>query len=336
MSGPALARCLVLTGDAEREGFYTVEGPEPLDPAAVAEHGPDAQLVVPTDGEAIAARCSLWWRQVPAFAGHRVGFIGHYAAADTAAVTAMLRAACDELAVRGCSLAVGPVNGSIWRRYRAITWRGHLPTFFLEPDNPDSWPEHFAAAGFSPVATYHSAFDAQLRPSYPVTDPISAALAADGVTLRGIDLDDFDRELRAFYSIVEASFGDSPLYTPTTEAAFVAQYRSLLPFVEPELALLAIRDGRPVGFVFTLPDVAHTEQPDTVIIKTMAVLPELRGRGLGVLLGGRCCEAAHRLGYRKAIHALMHDASTSRRISSTFGEVMRRYAVFGRTLRARP
>ena len=36
--------------------------------------------------------------------------------------------------------AVGPLDGSTWRRYRLVTERGVEPPFFMEPDNPDDWP----------------------------------------------------------------------------------------------------------------------------------------------------------------------------------------------------
>jgi hypothetical protein len=47
-------------------------------------------------------------------------------------------------------------------------------------------------------------------------------------------------------------------------------------------------------------------------------------------------EAAHRLGYRRAIHALMHAANPSRRISGHTARTIRRYTLFARPLGRAP
>src|SRR5438874_698109 len=96
----------------------------------------------------VEAHCSLWWSNTPCLSGQRVGIIGHYAAYDADAAMHMLHLACKELARQGCTLAVGPMDGSTNRRYRLVTERGTEPPFFLEPDNADDWPDHFTSSGF--------------------------------------------------------------------------------------------------------------------------------------------------------------------------------------------
>lgn len=104
------------------------------------------------DAGAVRARCSLWWSDVPQVPGQRVGIIGHYAASSSDVGTQLLQLVCAELAQQGCTLAIGPMDGNTYRSYRFVTERGSEPPFFLEPDNPDDWPEHFASTGFTPLA----------------------------------------------------------------------------------------------------------------------------------------------------------------------------------------
>jgi hypothetical protein len=90
-----------------------------------------------------------------------------------------------------------------------------------------------------------------------------------------------------------------------------------------------------VGFIFALPDALQStrgEAIDTVIIKTVAVLPERAYAGLGAFLVDMCQEISRSLGYRKAIHALMYDANNSRNISNRYARVIRRYTLFARKL----
>jgi GNAT superfamily N-acetyltransferase len=94
-----------------------------------------------------------------------------------------------------------------------------------------------------------------------------------------------------------------------------------------------------VGFVFGLPDLLRQRRgipDDTVIIKTLAVLPGRRAAGLGGLLVARCHQAAQRLGFARAIHALMHEGNGSRNICAERARTIRRYALFARRLGGPP
>jgi GNAT superfamily N-acetyltransferase len=227
------------------------------------------------------------------------------------------------------------MDGNTWQRYRLLTERGDEPTFFLEPDNPDDWPAHFTAAGFGPLTQYYSAANTDLDRVDPRTSAIAARWEARGLTFRHLDLARFDDELRRIHALSLEAFAGNFLYTPIDVDDFIGQYRGVRPYVRPELVLIAEHEGLPVGYLFALPDLLQVQrgQPvDTAIAKTMAVHPHLGGEGLGGLLMARTHETAHRLGYRRVIHALMHEGNASRRISSHTARLIRRYTLFARPL----
>lgn len=296
---------------------------------------PDARLVLVTGHGELAGRCSLWWHTAPSLPGHRLGLIGHYSARDREASHRLLRHACEELRARGCSFAVGPMDGNTWRRYRFIIERGKEPVFFLEPDNPDDWPAHFVELGFTPLAQYFSAINHDLSQQDSRMPEVAKSLTARGIRIRQLDTQHLDDELRRIYVISQASFAKNFLYTPTSEAAFITQYRGILLAIRPELILIAEEDERPVGFIFAVPDLLQArrgKQIDTVILKTVAVLPERSSAGLGALLVARCQETARDLGYTRAIHALMHESNPSRNLGRHYTQPMRRYALFAKRL----
>jgi GNAT superfamily N-acetyltransferase len=283
----------------------------------------------------VLARCSLWWTATPPHADHRLGLLGHYAARDSASAAVLLQRACEELQAHGCTLAVGPMDGNTWQRYRLLTERGPEPIFFLEPDNPDDWPGHFTDNGFTALAQYYSALNTNLAEHDPRIPEMARRLDAQGFVLRPLRLDQFEEELRRIHAVSLASFAHNFLYTPIAEEDFVAQYRPVRDYVRPELVLIAEQDGRPAGYVFALPDLLQArrgQRVDTVIVKTLAVHPDHGGAGLGGLLTARCHEAARRLGYTRAIHALMHETNKSRRISGHTARTIRRYTLFARPL----
>lgn len=325
--------------------------------------------------EVVVARCSCWWSSVPSLSARseneaadtgdgdeRLGVIGHYAAVRTDAGEHLLREACARLRRAGCTRALGPMDGNTWRSYRLViermpgrpvadAARGDVvttsdddaanapePPFFLEPDTPAEWVPQFMAAGFRVLATYTSALARDLTRRDDRLTALGARLQRAGVTIRPLDPARADEELRRIHALSLVSFQDNFLYTPLDEAEFLEQNRRLLPFVRPELVLLAERGGELIGFLFAVPDVLRARRlsaearrpasPDTIVIKTVAVRPGLTNAGLGSLLVAEVQQRAAALGFSRAVHALMHEQNVSRNISRRYAETIRRYALF--------
>ena len=154
-------------------------------PGAQAAHHPDAHWVA-VDGGTTVARCSLWWRQAPPLEGERTAAVGHFSASPGAAhaARALLEQGCRELQAQGATLAVGPMDGNTWRSYRLVSDAGQEPPFFLEPWNPPEWNAHFTAAGFAPLAGFHSSVTTDLAAVDERIPEAAARLRAGGVTLR--------------------------------------------------------------------------------------------------------------------------------------------------------
>ncbi len=267
-----------------------------------------------------------------------MGLIGHYEANDAGASRALLLAASNRLAAEGCALAVGPMDGSTHRKYRLVTERGVEPPFFLEPDTPDTYPCYFADAGFTPLARYYSLLDTRMGEGDPRLPAIARSLAARGVRIRMLDIERFAAELGQIYQVVKASFAGNFLYSPIDEQEFADQYMPIKPYIRPELALIAEHEDRTAGFIFAVPDLCQArrgERVDTVVVKTLAVLPDARLRGLGALLGSVTLEHVRQLGYTRVVHALLHERNGSLRSSSRYQtRIIRQYALFARRLEA--
>jgi len=311
----------------------------PFDARQIADYGADAHLCVLDSNGEVRAHCSLWWKSAPLLDGRRAGAIGHYAGADDKAASVLLSEAVDRLCEDACAVAIGPMDGNTWRRYRFVTGQGSVdppePPFFLEPLNPPEWPLQFQRAGFRKLADYYSALNTDLGQAGGRIEPVAARLADAGVEICSAVNTDLHVQLKRIHQVSRVAFARNFLYTELPEDLFLGQYAGLLDRIRPELVLLAERAGQLVGYVFAIPDFAQAARGgpiDTFIIKTVAVLPDPALRGLGGVLVGRVQQAGHRLGYRRAIHALMHEDNVSLRISSHYANAMRRYTLYCREI----
>lgn len=319
------------------ELFCSAPGAYDLSPELVVSHRADEHLMVVEGDSHIKARCSLWWTSTPCVPNTRLGLIGHYAADSQTAANLLISDACRRLAVNGCSQVIGPMDGNTWRPYRLITQRGSEPIFFLEPDHPDTWPLHFTTSGFKPLKTYYSSLATDLSCPQPKIQLLNERLIKAGVKFRQINLGRFEDELRRLYGFCLLSFSENFLFAPICEAEFMRMYLSLKPFVCPELVLIAEYDDSPIGLVFGIRNYREADRGqtiDTLIIKSLAVHPAQRGRGLGSVLLARCHSAAKNLGYTRAIHTFMIEDNISRKISAHYARPIRQYRLFEKELNA--
>jgi len=311
-----------------------------LDPQLLKRHAPDAHWVLLQD-QCIAGHCSLWWREVPPDPRAALGLIGHYNVRDGEAAQILLDHACEQLAQQGCAIAIAPMDGNTWRPYRLLSQRGSEPSFFLEPDNPDQWCDQFRAAGFTPLANYSSALNPHLVADPMQLDPrlsaVSDRLYHAGIRVRSLlNPQSFESELKRIHQLALISFRRNVLYTPISQAEFIAQYSRIQPYIAPELVLLAEHHGQLVGFLFAIPDllqVKRGEPINTIIIKTVAVLPGRIYAGLGNLLVAQVQAIAHQRGYTRAIHALMHSANHSTNLSQRYAQTIRGYTLYEKRIK---
>ena len=306
-----------------------------FDPGTLAGDRADQHFAVLDSRQQVRARCSIWWRDTGSLGGTRTGAVGHYAATDEPHGRVLLDHACRALRHRGCAVAVGPMDGNTWRRYRFVTDRGSTRPFFLEPANPDDYPVHFRRNGFSPIANYVSEINHSIATRQPELGSLREKLASRGVRIAPIDPRNADADLDGIYDVANESFADAFLFTPLERRDFHRMYAPLLREVDPRLMLVARAGGKVVGFVFAPPDLLqlrYQEEIEAIVIKTVAIRPHGEWSGLGRVLIVDVLGNAIRMGYTKAISALMHIDNKSQKISRACARPMRRYELFARCL----
>jgi GNAT superfamily N-acetyltransferase len=289
---------------------------------------PDGSWGLEKAGRRVAG-CSLWWEGLPVLAGHRVGAMGHLQASQAEAAIALLHQACRELQRRGCTLALGPMDGDTWHDYRCATDWAQGPPFWGEPPTDPNWLAWLTGAGFLPWLHYESRLCLDLHQTYQPRHRQTAPPSLRLGSARAVNLEDL---LAQIHPLVMASFRRQPLFKPLSAEVFGAHYRPLLTLLDPDLVQLAWQDDRLVGVLLALPDRLAPPAHRRLLIKTLAVWPDRAYAGLGYAL----LEAAHRAGaaqgYRQAIHGLMHSHNVSLNLSRHYSRPFRQYRLMGKLL----
>ncbi len=76
-----------------------------------------------------------------------------------------------------------------------------------------------------------------------------------GITLRSINMSDFDNEARRINSIYRDAWEKNWGFVPMTEEEFFHMARQLKQIIDPNLVIIAEHEGKPVAFSLAVPDV---------------------------------------------------------------------------------
>ena len=288
---------------------------------------PGAEALLAWEGGAARGRLSL--SLAPGLKGldRAAGVLGHYEALDPEAGLALLRRGCERLAELGAEQAVGPMNGSTWRRYRLALPGPAAAAFPGEPENAARYAADFEAAGFRVLEHYESRGVELAGPAGGDQLPEAVRRRWDGCS-RPLDLGRFEAELEAIHALSIQAFDSAVLYTPIGKEAFLEQYRPLKALYDPDLVRL-VEDGHGALRAYM---VSYPHQ-GRVILKTLACRPDSRGSGLAPWLIAEAERIGRAKGCAQAIHALMHVDNRSASISRRWSQPWRRYALYTKDLR---
>lgn len=234
------------------------------------------------------------------------------------------------LASQGCTVLRGPMELCTHFAYRANLGPHDIPAFFTEPSEAGlRWTD----AGYSPVAGFSSelgiAGDIQRNGAR-----VDTSLREAGWTLEvwgsggpgSIDEQTYRAGVSLVHRLTAITFTEAYGYAPVPEFALQAVYAPLRGLVDPRLVVFARAPDTSIGgFFFGLPDAAV---PGRFLLKTLAVDPAHRRKGLGAWLSGELYRSALDAGYTTGLHVLIADTSHSLKISNHGGTPFRRYALY--------
>ncbi|NBC17082.1 MAG: hypothetical protein GVY18_07175 [Bacteroidetes bacterium] len=186
-----------------------------------------------------------------------VGFFGFFECVEDAAVAeALLDAAGDWLRDRGLTHMRGPTNPSLNDTAGLLTQGFDREPAILMPYNPPFHEDFLTAYGFERVMTMWAYY---VHKKYVKVDKLRRGARivrhrTPGLHLRTLDMDRFDEEARTILDIYNDAWANNWGHVPMTTSEFERLAKDLKQIVDPEIVFLLEKDGEPIAFSISLPN----------------------------------------------------------------------------------
>lgn len=224
------------------------------------EHG-EAQLFLAERGGTVTGRISAHIdhlaRAQPAEQGFGPGS-GHWGmleAADADSAAALISAAEGWLRGRATTRIVAPLSLSIWDEPGLLTFgHDHAPTVMMG-HNPPGYEGWVTGAGYAPVKQLHT-WELDITQTFPrlIGRIVESGERNPRIVIRKVDKARFAEEAALILEILNDAWSANWGFVPLTDAEIAHAGKKLKPIVFEDLIRIAELDGRPVGFMMTLPD----------------------------------------------------------------------------------
>lgn len=237
----------------------------------------------------------------------------------------------------GFKKIVGPMNGNTWKKYRTLKHSEDVPMFLLENVNPIEDNEIFEEAGFGVEYEYTSTLG-KIADHYDsdVLDMIEEQIKEEGIVFRNISKEKIMEDLEKIYNVSRESFSRNPYYTDISKDDFITQYTPYIDMIDENFIMIAEKNGKEVAFVFCIPNLLELQRREllhTLILKTIAVLPEYEDLGIGNILLRNIAKKAEEKGLEDWIFAFMFKENTSQKMAArNNSHVIREYVLYSKKI----
>lgn len=237
----------------------------------------------------------------------RVGFFGFFDFPDRVEVARiLLDTAKAEIARRGLNCVRGPYNPSVNDEMGLLVEGFEASPMVLMPYNPSYYLTIYETLGLKATRDFHAFYISgnQEAPEriLKITERVKKST---GLTLRPLSLKNLDRDLRIIHELYNSTLDRNWGFVPLELEDLQEAAKELKVIVDPELVMIAEKDGKPAGFSLVIPNINEfmwrvksspnwlrvlrfvwllkTRRPKEARLTVLGVKPEFRNKGLGAL-----------------------------------------------------
>ncbi|MEI6409013.1 MAG: hypothetical protein WCR52_06505 [Bacteroidota bacterium] len=294
-----------------------------------------------------------------AFTGENAGFFGFFDVIDDYTVAKnLLDTASEWLRAQGLDRIIGPANFSTNEACGLLIENFEEPPFVLTTYNYPYYADFLDRYGFvknTDLLSYEL-FPEQLPAKLvELGNQLETRLAQNGVTIRTINMKDFNREVEKFLPIYNGSWDQNLGFVPMTDAEVRQMGKDMKMAVDPDFVYFAEKDGKTIGIGLTIPNLNEVfikiprgrlfptglfkflfgkKSIKTVRVIALGILPEHRRMGLDVCLYLRSYQTALKKGIKRAEASwiLENNDLMNRALLSINGKVFRKHRIYEKLL----
>ncbi len=233
-----------------------------------------AQLFLAKDnGKVVGRIAAVRDDNMIAFTKEPIGVFGFFDVVnDYKVAEALLNAATDWIKKENLSILEGPYNFSINHTCGLLIDGFQFPPMVMMTYNKPYYQTFLEGYGLQKkvdLLAYHldsKIFPERLQQSAKL---LESRLVSKGITVRKISLKNFVNDVKSTVHVYNQAWSKNFGYTPMSEKEFLHAAKDMKMIMDPELVLLAEKDGQVIGFSLTLPDINEVQ----IKIKRGRLLP---------------------------------------------------------------
>jgi len=264
-------------------------------------------LLAMRDGRPVGRIAAVVNRAHTDYYGDRTGFFGFFDCVDDQGVaSALFEAARGELRKRGLDTVRGPYNPTVNDECGLLVDGFDRPPFVMMPYNPPYYERLYEGLGLRKARDLYAFYlsSATVLPER-IMKIVARVKRSTGLSLRPVDLKRLDDELVVIHRLYNATLDRNWGFVPITLDDLRYAADDLRAILDPELVMIAEKDGVPVGFSLCIPNINETmgklrsvprilriplflwhwktSPPKEARLAALGVAPEFRGRGVAAL-----------------------------------------------------
>jgi GNAT superfamily N-acetyltransferase len=223
------------------------------------KHADVAYFVAERGGEMVGRIAAIVNHRHNEFHEDRVGFFGLFEAVDDAGVArALVDAAAGWVKARGMDTLRGPVNLSTNEEVASpgvlVEGFGTPPTVTMS-HNPPYYGALMEASGLSKSKDLLAYWIGSPIPPERLVRGVERMTRREGVTLRSMKMSRLAEEVAIMEAIYNSAWARNWGFVPMTSEEFAYIAKDMKSIADPDLCIIAEKDGEPVGFAVSLPDI---------------------------------------------------------------------------------
>lgn len=223
------------------------------------KHADVAYFVAERGGEMVGRIAAIVNHRHNEFHEDKVGFFGLFEAVDDAGVArALVDAAAGWVKARGMDTLRGPVNLST---NEEVASPGVLVEGFDTPPtvtmshNPPYYGALMEASGLAKAKDLLAYWIGSPIPPERLVRGVERMTRREGVTLRSMKMSRLKEEVAIMEEIYNSAWARNWGFVPMTSEEFAHIAKDMKSIADADLCIIAEKDGEPVGFAISLPDI---------------------------------------------------------------------------------